>query len=90
LFPSSIDETINFIKNDIVPQIKDAPGFCALRNMVNRRTGEGYIHTIWENQAAMEAAQREASQPSRDAAGQRGITFGPPSFREILLIDNPS
>jgi hypothetical protein len=89
LLPSTVDEIVIFFKKDIVPQTKTAPGFCALWNIVNRSTGDGYVGTIWENPAAMES-QREASQARRDAAGsQRGITFGPLSFREVLLIDNP-
>ena len=87
--PAVIDDNVAFFKREVVPQIKSAPGFCALRNMVNRSTGEGYVGTIWEDQAAAEG-QREASQARRAAvASQRGITFGPLSFREILLIDNP-
>jgi heme-degrading monooxygenase HmoA len=86
--PKKIDENLTFFKNEVVPQIKAAPGFCALRNMVNRSTGEGYVGTIWENQAAMEA-QRDASQARRDTVSQRGITFGSISYREVLLIDNP-
>jgi len=86
--PATIEENLAFFKNEIAPRIKAAPGFCALRNMISRSTGEGYIGTIWENEAAM-TSQRDASQARRDAAGTRGITFGPVSYREIVLIDNP-
>lgn len=89
LFPSTIDAIVTFVENDIVPEVKAAEGFCALQNMVDRNTGDGYVATVWENPAAMES-QRKASLARRDAAGsQRGITFGPLSFREILLVDNP-
>lgn len=87
--PAKIDDNIAFFKKEVVPQIKASPGFCALRNMIDRDTGKGYVGTIWEDKAAMEA-QREASQARRESvATQRGITFEPLSFREILLIDNP-
>src|SRR5260370_12426393 len=39
--PAKIDENIEFFKKEIAPQIKAAPGYRALRNMINRQTGEG-------------------------------------------------
>jgi heme-degrading monooxygenase HmoA len=87
--PARIEENIEFFKNEVAPQIKTAPGFCALRNMVDRSTGEGYVGTIWQDEAAMEA-QRETAQARRDTVSStRGITFGPISYRELLLVDNP-
>jgi len=86
--PAAVDDLIEFFRKDIAPQIKAAPGFCALRNMVDRSTGSGYVGTVWENKAAMEA-QADAAQKRREAASTRGVTFGPISYRELVLIDNP-
>ena len=38
--PSSIDANIEWFKDQVVPQVSAQPGFCALRNMVNRQTGQ--------------------------------------------------
>jgi hypothetical protein len=86
--PAKIDENIVFFMSEIVPAIKAAPGFCTLRNMVNRQTGEGYTGTIWVDHDAMEA-QVAGSATRREMARRRGITFGEISFREIVLIDRP-
>jgi hypothetical protein len=45
--PGTIEANLSFFKNEIVPRIKAAPGFCSLRNMVNRNTGERYVGTVW-------------------------------------------
>lgn len=84
--PATIDDTIEYFKREMAPQIKAAPGFCALRNIVIRATGEGYVGTNFEDRAAMEA-QIEPAQARRQAAIGEGIVFGPLSLREYLLSD---
>ncbi|HVB92316.1 MAG TPA: hypothetical protein VND70_09480 [Acidimicrobiales bacterium] len=86
--PAKIDENLNFFKSEIVPGLKAAPGFCAVRNMVNRSTGEGYVGTVWTDRAAMEA-QAEAGAQRRETVRARGITFGELSPRDIVVVDNP-
>jgi heme-degrading monooxygenase HmoA len=85
--PGKIDENISFFKNEIVPRIKATPGFCALRNMVNRGTGEGYVGTVWADRAAVDAQSEAAAASRREAANTRGITFGDIGIREVVLVD---
>ena len=87
--PAKIDENLNYFTSEVVPQIKAAPGFCAVRNMVNRSTGEGYVGTIWRDRAAMDGQVERAAASRREAASTRGITFGDIGLREILVIDAP-
>ena len=82
--PSSIDDNVAFFKEEAVPQIKAEPGFCALRNMIDRKTGEGLVGTIWENRQSMEAFAAKAEE-RRAPARARGIKFGEPSYREVLF-----
>ncbi|HWD53046.1 MAG TPA: hypothetical protein VG412_11655 [Acidimicrobiales bacterium] len=87
--PAKIDENLSFFKSEIVPQIKAGPGFCALRNMVNRSSGEGYVATIWRDRAALDNQVEGAAASRREAAGTRGISFGEISLREIVVVDIP-
>ena len=87
--PAKIDENLSFFNSEIVPQIKAAPGFCALRNVVNRSSGEGYVATIWRDRAAMDEQAESAAVSRRDAASNRGISFGDISLREIVVVDVP-
>jgi heme-degrading monooxygenase HmoA len=84
--PAKVDENIEFFKREIAPQIAAAPGFRALRNMINPETGEGIVGSIWDDEPSMQAAA-EAAQTRRSEATKRGVSFDEMSFREILFID---
>jgi heme-degrading monooxygenase HmoA len=86
--PSKIDENVGFFKSNILPRITAAPGFLALRNMIDRKTGRGAVGTVWTDQAAMKSAAAEA-QARRDEGRARGVRFEEDSYREILFADMP-
>jgi heme-degrading monooxygenase HmoA len=84
--PASVDENVAFFKSDVLPLITAQPGFCALRNMVDRPAGRGIVGSIWENKQAMEASA--SGMPERRAmAESRGVTFDEISYRELLLAE---
>ncbi|HEV7536158.1 MAG TPA: hypothetical protein VGP90_11020 [Acidimicrobiia bacterium] len=84
--PARIDENLAFFKQEVAPQIKASPGFRALRNMMNRQTGEGMVGTIWDDEPTMQAAAA-AGVARREEAGRRGVTFGDTNYREVVFID---
>jgi len=86
--PSKIDENVGFFKSSILPRITAAPGFLALRNMIDRKTGRGAVGTVWADRGAMKNAAAEA-QARRDEGRARGVNFEEDSYREILFTDMP-
>jgi heme-degrading monooxygenase HmoA len=84
--PSKVDENLGFFKSEVLPRIKGAPGFRALRNMIDRKTGRGIVGSAWADQDAMKnaAAQAEAR---RDEGRARGVSFDGDSYREIVFAD---
>ena len=84
--PSTVDDNIAFFTSEIVPLIKANLGFMALRNMINRETGESLVGTVWTDESAMRAAA-EAALERRPRGEARGVRFGESSFREILFAD---
>ena len=84
--PSKIDENVGFFKSSILPRITAAPGFLALRNMIDRKTGRGAVGSVWADQDAMKNAAAEA-QARRDEGRARGVSFDGDSFREIVFAD---
>ena len=86
--PSKIDENVGFFKSNILPRITAAPGFLALRNMIDRKTGRGVVGSAWADQDAMKNAAAEA-QARRDEGRGRGVNFEEDSYREILFADLP-
>ncbi|MDQ1500135.1 MAG: hypothetical protein QOI86_3475 [Actinomycetota bacterium] len=84
--PARIDEILEVFKQNVAPEIKASPGFRALRNMLNRQTGDGIVGTAWDDEQSMRAAATEAM-ARREDAGRRGVTFVDTSYREIVFID---
>ena len=84
--PAKIDANLEFFKSDVLPRIKANSGYQALRNMINRETGNGIVGAVWRDQESMKAAAADA-QSRREDASARGVNFGDVSFREVLLIE---
>jgi heme-degrading monooxygenase HmoA len=84
--PAKVDENLAFFKSDVLPQIASQPGFCALRNMLDRATGKAVVGSVWETRAALDAAAAE--QPERrKTAEARGVRFDETESREILFAE---
>ena len=84
--PGMVDENLEFFRSDVVPRIKASEGFRALRNMMDRATGEGIVGTAWSDQEALNRAAADA-QARRDEATARGVRIGERSMRAIVLVD---
>ena len=86
--PAAVEDNLAYFMSDVVPQMKAQPGFLAVRNMIDRASGHGMVGTAWTDQAALDAAAKEAAK-RRQMATERGISFGEESHREIVFIDQP-
>jgi heme-degrading monooxygenase HmoA len=84
--PAKVDENTEFFKNEVLPRIAAVPGFCALRHMMNRQSGNGLVGIVWASGAAREAGAADA-RSRRDEAAARGVTLGDINLREILFTD---
>jgi hypothetical protein len=84
--PSKVDENLSFFTSEIAPRITAAPGFLALRNMIDRKTGRGLVGSAWADQDAMKNAAAQA-QARRDEGRARGVNFDEDSYREIVFTD---
>ena len=84
--PAKVDENIAFFKSDVLPIFTSQPGFCAVRNMIDRSTGKGVVGSVWESQAALDAFL--AQQPERRKIAQaRGVSFDEQETRETHFAD---
>jgi heme-degrading monooxygenase HmoA len=78
-----IDELIEFFRNDILPGILSNPDVRAVRNLINRQTGEGRISVIYSDQAALKASD-SARKERMATASERGVQFGEARVLEVL------
>ncbi|HWW52242.1 MAG TPA: hypothetical protein VNY84_00625 [Acidimicrobiales bacterium] len=81
--PDRVADNLAFFTANVLPEIKSAPGFQAVRQLINRETGEGAVGTVWADEASLKAAEKQA-EARRSTAADRGITFGEVSYREVL------
>jgi len=82
--PAKVDDHIAFFRSDVLPEMKAAPGFLAVRNMINRATGEGVVGTIWSDEDSMKAQEPQAEK-RRQRVVALGINISDPSYRTVLL-----
>ena len=82
--PASIDANVEWFKDMIAPQISSQPGFCSLRNMVDRQTGRAVSGSVFEDKETADASL--AAIPDRRArAEERGVVFEDIAQREVLV-----
>jgi len=86
--PAKVDENLGWFKREVVPRITAAPGFRALRNMMDRKTGRGLVGSAWADHDAMKNAAAQG-QANRGEVRARGVIFDEDSFREIVFADMP-
>ena len=81
--PDRVDENLAFFRANVLPELKAVPGFQAVRQVINRQSGEGAVGTVWADDASLRAAEKQ-TEARRSTAADRGVTFGEVSYREIL------
>ncbi len=84
--PAKINENLVEFEASVLPNIQASPGFQSLRMLIDRTTGTGYVGTVWSDEGSMMNAAADA-EGRRQAALDRGVTIGGPSFRKILFAD---
>lgn len=84
--PAKVEENAEFFRASVLPQIKAIPGLRIVRNMVNRRTGQGTVGIVLADDAGV-AAYQSGFDERRRQAGERGITLQEPTRREVIFTD---
>jgi len=82
--PAKVDENVEFFKANVLPDIKSTPGFRAVRNMINRSTGEGMVGIVLADDASVQEAAARAVK-RRERAAQQGVELGQISRREVIF-----
>jgi heme-degrading monooxygenase HmoA len=82
--PAKVDDHIAFFRSDVLAEMKAAPGFLAVRNMINRANGQGIVGTTWEDEDSMRAQEPQAEK-RRQRVLALGVGISEPSYRTVLL-----
>ena len=86
---ASLDENIAFFASEVTPQVTSAPGFMALRVMVNRATGDALVGTTWENVDSRRKAFAMAEERQRSGKLPATVSIRERSERDIVYVDLP-
>lgn len=82
--PARLEENLEFFKETVVPELMSRPGFLAVRQLVDRSTGEVRAGTVWADDESL-AASLQQSEQRRSQAQDRGIKFGEGRVLEVLF-----
>ena len=83
--PSKVEDNIAFFKETVLPQIKANPGLLAVRQLINRTTGEGLVGTLWTDTKSRDAGAADAEKRQAQATGR--VILGEQSRRELVFVD---
>jgi len=82
--PAQVDEHVAFFRSTVLPELKATAGFLAVRNFVDRKTGNGTVGTTWTDEESMLANEATAEE-RRQLALARGVEISKPNYRTVLL-----
>ena len=68
--PSSIDDGIAFVRDEVMPTLRAMDGYVGLSLLVDRESGQCIATSAWETEEALRASTDQAA-PLRDQAGKR-------------------
>jgi heme-degrading monooxygenase HmoA len=83
LDPNRIDDILDFFRERVLPDLKSRPGFLALRQLIDRSTGEGRLGSLWTDEASLAASLTQSDQ-RRTKAIDRGVEFGQGRVLQVL------
>ena len=86
---AKIDDNLDSFKRDILPLLKQQPGYRAMRQLINRQTGDSINGTVWADEAATRAFAAAAAAVETADFSDQGVTIGEQSLREVVFIDLP-
>jgi heme-degrading monooxygenase HmoA len=84
--PASADDNIAFFRAQVIPFMTATPGFRAVRFVLDRQTGRGFIGVVFSDEGALRAGDAGFERGREEARATRGVEFGTTSVREVLVV----
>src|SRR5262249_47188510 len=73
--PYRLEDNIEFFRQTVVPEMKARPGFLAIRQLIDRDTGQGRVGSLWADGESLVRSLAQSEQ-RRPVAKDRGVEFG--------------
>jgi hypothetical protein len=71
--PAKLDQGVAFLRDKIIPAMKQAPGFLGATAIIDRKEGTGAASTLWESLEAMNQAEQLGQQSRTQSAEATGM-----------------
>jgi heme-degrading monooxygenase HmoA len=84
--PDKLDELVDMFEHQLLPQIRDSPGFIGAAALGDRASGRGTVVTYWASAQAMAASEATAS-AGRGQTAARGVTMLDLQRYELVLVE---
>lgn len=81
--PESITKNFEYFRSNMLPVMKASPGILGIRFLINPKTGQGRVGTVWSDEETR-AAFLQGTEGFRAIAGEQGVEFTGDTSTEIL------
>jgi heme-degrading monooxygenase HmoA len=88
--PSKLDAGVAFLREKIIPAMKQAPGFLGATCILNREEGTGAASTLWESLEAMNQAEQLGQQSRIQSSAATGLEVVDVDRFEITALEMSS
>jgi len=85
--PDKLDDGIRFVREQVVPLLKQQTGFLATMMGVNRENGRVYVTSAWETETARQASDSAVREQRRQAGELMGGTQVSVDEYEVVFIE---
>src|SRR5437870_2927177 len=86
--PAKFDEGVRIYREEVVPAVKDQPGFKGGFSMSDRESGRNISITFWETEEALRNSEGAANSIRSESLAKLGITEPPTVERmEVTYFD---
>jgi heme-degrading monooxygenase HmoA len=83
--PDSIDESVTYARETILPKARQLAGYRGIYLVADRQTGKSLSITLWDREDDLRASEAEADRLREDASDHVGDTIAGVERFEVVL-----
>jgi hypothetical protein len=88
--PAKIDDATKDAKQEILPRLRQLPGFKGALGMVDRKTGRTLLISLWESAETMRASEEQAEKFRKESADIEGGRVFSVERYEVMFAKLPA
>ncbi len=85
--PDQIDEGLRYVRENVLPQLKQQDGFKGMAALADRQTGKTLSVTFWESEQALRASEEAANSLREESAEAMSDTIAGVERYEVGFLE---